>query len=223
MAWRGWWDFGSGALGDMACHILDPVFTALKLRYPVSVEASVSTYVSPEKLWEKVVNNETFPDASIVRYSFPVREGMLPLKLTWYDGGLMPERPEELGPDEKMGDGGCGVIFHGSKGKLMCNTYADEPRLLPTSLMKDFVPPAKTLPRIEGGIEKNWVRACRGLETACSNFDYSGPLTESVVMGNLAMKYPLRKLDWDGENMVMTNYPEANDYVKTHYREGWSL
>jgi len=222
-SWRAWWDFGSGALGDMACHILDPVFTSLKLKYPTSVEAIISTFVSPEKMWDKVDNKETFPQASIVRYTFPARGDMPPVKVTWYDGGLMPERPEELAPGEKMGDGGNGVLFIGDKGKLMCNCYADEPRLLPASKMKDFVQPAQTIPRIEGGIEKNWIRACKGMETACSNFDYSGPLTESVVMGNLAIRYPLQKLEWDGKTMTFTNFPEANDFVKTHYREGWAL
>lgn len=135
--WRAWWDFGAGALGDMACHILDPVFMAMKLKYPTSVEAGISMYVSPEKMWVKVENKDTFPRASIIYYHFPAREGMPPLKLTWYDGGLMPERPEELGPDEKMGS----VIFIGDKGKLMCGTYGDNPRLLPDSLHESYKRP----------------------------------------------------------------------------------
>ncbi|GAF93110.1 unnamed protein product, partial [marine sediment metagenome] len=121
--WRAWWDFGCGALGDMACHILDPVFSALKLRYPTSVEASISMYVSPEEMWVKVDNKETFPRASIVNYKFPAREDMPPVKLTWYDGGLMPPRPEDLGPDDEIGSRGNGVIFIGDRGKLTCNTY----------------------------------------------------------------------------------------------------
>ena len=221
--WRAWWDFGCGALGDMACHVLDPVFAGLKLKYPTSVEASVSTYVSPDEMWVKVDNKDTFPRASIVHYQFPAREGMPPVKINWYDGGLMPERPAELGPDERMGNGSSGVIFVGSKGKIMCNEYGDNPRLLPQSRMADFKPPAKTIPRIEGSHEQDWARACKGGVPACSNFDYSGPFTEMVVMGNLAIRYPQRRLDWDGEAMRVTNFPEANDYVQTHYREGWNL
>jgi len=221
--WRAWWDFGCGALGDMACHILDPVFTALKLKYPKSVEAVVSTFVSPDEMWVKVDNKDSFPRASIVYYDFPARDGMPPVRLTWYDGGLLPPRPEELGPDEPMGKGGSGLIFEGDKGKLMCGTYGDEPRLLPKSLDESYRRPPKTLPRIEGSHEQDWARACKGGEPACSNFEYSGPLTESVVMGNLAIRYPQRKLEWDGANMRVTNFPEANDYVHTHYRAGWSL
>ncbi|NLG36258.1 MAG: gfo/Idh/MocA family oxidoreductase, partial [Lentisphaerae bacterium] len=222
-SWRAWWDFGCGALGDMACHILDPVFSALKLKYPVSVEASTSTYVSPEKMWVKVDNKETFPQASIVTYDFPPRREMPAVKLTWYDGGLMPTHPEEMGADEEMGNGGRGIIFVGDKGKLMCGTYGDKPRLLPKSYDEAYQRPPKTIPRIEGSHEQNWIRACKGGEPASSNFDYSGPLTETVVMGNLAMRYPQKKLLWDGENMRVTNFPEANDFVQMHYRSGWEL
>lgn len=207
----------------MACHVLDPVFAGLKLKYPTSVEATVSTYVSPDEMWVKVDNKDTFPQASVVHYTFPAREGMPAVKIHWYDGGLMPERPEELGPEERMGNGSSGVIFVGSKGKIMCNEYGDRPRLLPASRMDDFTPPAQTIPRIEGGHEQDWARACKGGVPACSNFDYSGPFTEMVVMGNLAIRYPQRRLEWDGDAMRVTNFPEANDYVQTHYREGWKL
>jgi len=222
-SWRAWWDFGCGALGDMACHVLDPVFTSLKLKYPTSVEASISTFVSPKKMWVKVDNKETFPQASIIRYTFPARRDMPPVKVTWYDGGLMPERPEELEPDLPMGNGSSGVLFIGEKGKLMCNEYGDNPRLIPKAAMDAYKQPPKTIPRITGSHEQDWARACKGGEPACSNFDYSGPLTEMVVMGNLAIRYPQKKLEWDGENMQVTNFPEANDYVQTHYREGWTL
>jgi predicted dehydrogenase len=206
--WRGWWDFGCGALGDMACHLLDPVFAALKLHYPISVAACATE-----------VNKETFPLASIVRYEFPARGDMPAVKLYWYDGGMKPPRPDELEPDRKM----TSVIFIGDKGKLMCGEYGDQPRIIPETKMKEYDRPPKTLPRVKGSHEQNWIEACKGGEPACSNFDYSGPMTETVVMGNLALRRLGKKLLWDGENMKVTNDDEANKYVNEPCREGWSL
>jgi len=222
--WRAWLDFGTGALGDMACHVLDPVFWALKLKYPSSVEASHSYDV--REMWKRAENNETYPRSSVVRYKFPTRGKMPGVALTWYDGGMLPPCPEELGPDRNLGTGSSGVIFIGDNGKLTCGTYGDHPRLIPESRMQEYERPAKTLPRIPGGTgghEKDWARACKGAKPASSNFDYSGPLTESVVMGNLAMRHPGMKLQWDGANMTVTNVPEANQYVTHEYRQGWSL
>ena len=227
--WRGWLDFGTGALGDMACHILDPVFWALKLKYPTSVEASIVSHrrEAEERGWtELVVNNETYPNASIVRYKFSARADLPPVKLTWYDGGLLPPRPDELEPGRRMGDGDCGVIFIGDKGKLMCGTYADSPRLIPETKMKEYKRPKKTIPRIPEGIdghEQDWVRACKGAKPACSNFDYSGPFTEMVLLGNIALRYPGERLQWDGQNMKVTNLPQADVYVHRQYRAGWTL
>lgn len=213
-AWRGWWDFGGGALADMACHVLDPVFWALKLKYPTSVEASCTPG-----------NNETFPLASIVHYEFPAREGMPPVKVHWYDGGLKPEKPEALA-GMQIGQAASNVLFMGSKGVLRCGEYGDDPHLFPLSLMREYKRPSQTLERIPGQAhERNWIRACKGGQAACSNFDYSGPLTEMVTMGNLAIRPENvgKKLEWDGENMRVTNEEKANDYVHPHYREGWSL
>ena len=213
--WRGWWDFGCGALGDMACHVLDPVFWALKMRYPISVEACATK-----------VNDETFPLASIVRYEFPARDGMPPVKLNWYDGGMKPARPEELEPARPLEQAESNVLFIGDKGILRCGEYGDSPRLIPETKMREYKRPPKTIPRIPGGSdghEKNWVQACKTGVPACSNFDYAGPFTETVVMGNLAIRYLGKRLDWDGENMKVTNVPEANEYVHRQYREGWSL
>ena len=162
----------------------------------------------------------------MVRYKFPERGEMPGVALTWHDGGMLPPCPEELGPDRSLGTGSSGVIFIGDKGKLMCGTYGDGPRLIPESRMQEYERPAKTLVRIPGGTdghEKDWALACKGGKPASSNFDYSGPLTESVVMGNLAMRHPGMKLPWDGANMKVTNLAEANEHVSREYRDGWSL
>ncbi len=224
--WRGWCDFGTGSLGDMACHIMDPVFWGLKLRYPTHVQACHSTYYS--KMWKSEAKWEIYPRSSIVRYQFPARSEMPPVKFTWYDGGMMPERPVELADGLRMGDSDGGVLFIGEKGKLMCGCYGKSPRLLPDALMKAYKQnlPPKTIPRIPGGLgghEQDWVRACKGGQPASSNFDYSGPLTETVVMGNLAIRNAGKVLQWDGENMKVTNVEDANKYVRREYRKGWEL
>ncbi len=224
---RAWLDFGSGALGDMGCHIMDVPFWALKLKYPVSVEASHSYNVV--EMWKRFDNKETYPRASVVHYQFPAREGMPPLKLHWYDGGMMPERPEGLEPGRQitnLGSDGSGSLFIGDKGMLSCGCYGGSPRLIPETKMKEYKRPEKTLSRIKDGVEgheRDWVRACKDGKPASSNFDYSGPLTESVVMGNLAMLNPGKKLDWDGKNMKVTNDDEANKYVRPNFREGWAI
>jgi predicted dehydrogenase len=220
--WRAWLDFGCGALGDMGCHIMDAPFTALQLGYPSSVEACVAETVV--EMWKKQENKDTFPLASIVHYEFPSRPGKPGLKLHWYDGGLRPQRPAELEPDRDlpMGDGG-GTMFVGDEGILTCGTYGDSPRLVPETRMQHFERPPKSLPRVKGSHEQNWIDACKGAEPACSSFDYSGPFTETVLMGNLAILFAGKKLEWDGENMKVTNLAEANQYVMPEYRSGWRL
>ena len=241
-SWRGWWDFGTGALGDMACHIVDPVYRSLKLGYPTAVEASASVFVEN---WAPIDNLGSAPNSSMIRFEFPAREDMPPCEVIWYDGGLLPPRPDELGDNERMGDGGGGCIFEGTKGKIMCETYGFNPTLLPTSLMEDFEAPPTTLPRVEGdtsGHQRVWVEACKGGDPCSSNFDYAGPFTEMVLMGNLALRsfmlaemqegpggrrrrsFPGRKkLRWDGDNMRITNFDAANQFVRRTYREGYSL
>ncbi len=221
--WRGWWDFGCGSLGDMACHIMDAAFTALKLGYPTSVEACASTYPG-EKMFTWVEYKESFPGSSIIHYSFPARGDMPPVKLHWYDGGMLPERSEGLEPGRKLEfrDNG-GTIFVGEKGKIACGTYSDDPIIFPDSRNQAYTKPAPHLPRVQGTHEQNWIDACKGGPPATSNFDYAGPFTEAVVMGNLAVRYPGQKLEWDGPNMRVTNLEEANQYIMPVYREGWSL
>jgi len=220
--WRAWIDFGAGALGDMGCHVMDAAFWSLKLKYPTSVEASHSYDV--QKMWTRFDNKETYPRAEVVHYTFPAREGMPEVKLHWYDGGILPERPDDLESGRRTPENG--TILVGDKGKIMCGTYGDNPRIIPESKMKAYKRPPRRIPRIKGGPgghEQDWVRACKGGPAASSNFDYSGPFTETVVMGNLAVLNPGKKLLWDGENMKVTNDGQANAYVRPTFRDGWTL
>jgi len=209
--WRGWWDFGCGALGDMGCHLMDAPYWALDLAYPTSVEASATA-----------VNSETGPLAAMVHYYFPARGDKPPVMLTWYDGGMLPVRPAELPYDQPMGNENGGVIFVGDKGKILAeDENAQHPRLLPDSLAKEFPKPEKTIARSPGH-HKDWIAACKGGPPSGAHFDYSGPLTENVLLGNLAIRVG-KKLNWDGPNVKCTNVPEANDLVHCQYREGWTL
>ncbi|MEW6747613.1 MAG: Gfo/Idh/MocA family oxidoreductase [Planctomycetota bacterium] len=224
-SWRAWWDFGTGSLGDLGCHVIDPIFAALKLGAPVSVEACISTYW--HAFWQKTEpKNENFPRSSITRYQFPAREKMPAVKLTWWDGGLMPARPDALEAGQPMGDEDGGVLFIGDNGSLVAGCYGRSPRLILAAGTKKIAAPPPTLERIpggEGGHEQDWVRACKGGKPAGSNFDYSGPLSEMVLLGNLAIRHPGRKLLWDGASMQVTNDAEANAYVRRQYRDGWTL
>lgn len=217
-AWRGWTDFGVGALGDMGAHLLDHPNWALKLGPPVSVEAS-STPWGGTKEDPRV----SYPLATQITYEFAARENMPPVKLIWTDGGIMPPRPEELDITENMNQGG-GVILVGDKGKLMHDTYGSNPRLLPKSRMESYKQPAKTIPRIDVSHEMDWVRCCKdGKKQPSSNFDYAGPLTETMLLGMIAPRFPGKKLLWDSANLKFTNSPEATQFVTREYRQGWGL
>jgi len=206
--WRGWWAFGTGAIGDMGCHNFDPAVAALKLGAPATIEASSTP-----------VNGETVPLASLIHYTFPAREGMPPVKITWYDCGLFPPRPEELELDEKLD--GNGILFVGSKGKLLMGGWSRDPRLLPKSRMKDFTPPPKTLPRVEAH-DRAWIDASKGGPKASSNFDYGGPLTELVLLGQVAARTG-GKLHWDATALKATNCAAADQYLRARYRSGWGM
>lgn len=217
--WRAWYDFGAGALGDMGCHVLDPVFHALKLKYPIWVQGSHSYEV--REMWKRVDNQETYPSASMITYQFPARENMSPVKLTWYDGGLMPTWPAEVDVAKIPADGGS--MFIGDKGFIVCSTYGGDVQMFPEERFLEYKDLPATLKRIETSHEMNWVNACKGGEAPCSNFDYSGPLTEMVLMGNLAIRVPGKRLLWDGDNMKVTNDEDANRFIKREYRNGWTL
>lgn len=207
--WRCWWDFGNGMMGDRGAHTLDPIVTALKLGAPTSVEAT-STDHSPE----------VHPIGAIVTFRFPARGALPPVKLTWYEG-TRPPRPPELEDGAPLPKEG-GALFRGSKGLIVCGVYGDSPRLLPDSLMKSYARPAKTLPRIKGTHEMEWVNAAKEGRLPGAHFGYSGPLTETCLLGNIAKRMDAR-LEWDAANLRVTNLAEANRHVRIAARKGWDL
>ena len=202
--WRSWWDFANGTLGDFGCHYMDLPFWALKLCYPTVVEAE-----GPP------VHPETAAPRLTVRYEFPARGELPPVKLTWYNGN---NRPPIL-KQENLPEWGSGVLFVGQKGMLQAD-YSQR-KLLPESQFADFKPPEPTIPDSIGH-HNEWVVACKtGSPTTCS-FDYSGPLSEAVLLGNVAYRTG-KKLEWDAENLKAANCPEADQYIKREYRSGWTL
>ena len=232
--WRGYHSFGTGALGDMGCHIIDPAFKTVGLGYPSEVECSVVNLY--EMMGTASYHPESFPAASTLKLKFPGKDGKKDVLLHWMDGGIMPERPEELSPEEKMGDNGGGAIIVGTKGKMMCSTYGNNPQLLPTSRTNENILP-ETIARVPEGHYVQWVNACiagYGKKELSSSFDYAGPLTETILMGNLALRawnvkddkgvfIGRKKLLWDAENMKITNFEEANQHVKREYKNNYSL
>jgi len=239
--WRGWWDYGTGALGDMGCHLIEAPFSVLNLKYAKEVQASVgSVYVDEFK---RGYFPESCPPSSHVTLKFPKTdktEG--DVTLHWMDGGIQPERPEELEANETFGDGGNGTLFIGTKGKMMSETYSANPKLLPLSKNKDIkvTPKYTRVPDGANGHYKQWVEAAiagYGKKEVSSPFEIAGPLTEALLMANLAIRsfdiqktvngkttYPGRytKMLWDNDNMKVTNFDEANQFVKREYRKGWN-
>jgi predicted dehydrogenase len=218
LTWRGFYDFGTGPLGDMGCHILDPSFYALDLGHPDSVQAA-STHIGDE------ASMETYPRACTVKYRFPKTKKRGPIDLHWYDGRLLPPIPTLLPGDLKLGGNGAlivgdkGVILHGSHG-------AGGAVLLPEARRAEYTDPKPYLERVkqqDGAHEQDWIRACKDGKPASSNFEYGGPLTEMVLIGVLAIRMKDQRLDWDGDNLKITNNEAANALVNPPYRDGWSL
>jgi predicted dehydrogenase len=220
--WRGWFDFGTGAMGDMACHTANMAFMACKLGHPTKVKAESG-----------VLNSETFPEWARILYNFPAREGMPECTLTWYEGkkdGKKLAPPQELlskvlKPGEKLADSGSLIV--GEKGILFSpNDYGAAYRLAPEADFKDYKAPTPTLPRNGGGdsgMKREWAAAIRGGAPAMSNFDYAGLFTESMLLGNVSLRLGGKELDWDGPNLKVTNCGEAEQFIKPEYRKGWTL
>jgi predicted dehydrogenase len=207
--WRGWYDFGGGALGDMGCYSFDTIFRALRLEAPASVEAS-STRRTPD----------SFPQASVVHLNFPARGELPPVRLTWYDGGLKPPRPEELEDDRKLEDEG--LLFVGEKGTILCGFNGRRPQLIPASKMQAYKQPARTPPQSPGN-DREWLDACAGGKNRPgANFEFSGFVTEALLLGNVALRTGQR-LTWDRANLKAANLPAADEFIRPKRREGWAL
>ncbi|HLN28664.1 MAG TPA: Gfo/Idh/MocA family oxidoreductase [Gemmataceae bacterium] len=215
-AWRGWWDFGTGALGDMACHTANMAFRALKLGYPTSIVAESGE-----------INPETYPAWAKIHFDFPAREELPPVKFTWYEGKKDGQRvlpSADLTKGLQMSDSGSLLV--GDKGILFSpNDYGDAYKLLPEKDFEGYEGPKPTLPRNgrgDDGMKAEWVAAIKGGPPAMSNFDYAAMLTETILLGNVAMRVG-KKIEWDGPHMKVTNCPEAEQYIKPEFRKGWHL
>jgi predicted dehydrogenase len=217
-SWRGWVDFGVGALGDMGAHLVDHPYWALGLTYPTTIEATSSPFgLDDDK------RPVSYPLATTVNYEFAARGAQPPVRMSWYDGGLMPRRPDVL-PDDVALDRTGGVIFVGDKGILMHETYGRNPRLFPESLADAAARIPESYPRIRESHEMNWALAAKGEGKTTAPFEYAAPLTETMLLGLVALRTGQGvKLRYDGQNMRVTNVPDANQYLSREYRAGWSL
>ncbi|MCC6154255.1 MAG: Gfo/Idh/MocA family oxidoreductase [Candidatus Hydrogenedentes bacterium] len=208
--WRGWWDFGCCAMGDMGCHILDAPYTSLNLGAPTKMSAETSG-----------VNNETGPKWSIINFEFPARGDKPAVKLTWYDGGKMPPRPEGLPDDFKLGDRDGGSLLIGEKGAITVGTYGGGPRFLSAEQQSKWDAMAPERDEFLGH-HRPWIAACKGEKPSLSNFDYAAPFTEVVLLGNVAMRAG-QPIEWDTATKTVKNLPDANRFVDPPYRTGWTL
>ena len=216
--WRGWWDFGTGALGDMGCHIIDHPVWALGLGAPTTVEARST--LDGSFLADNRPNDETFPIASIITYEFAARGRQPAVTMTWYEGGLMPPTPRLFPQGKRLHDNG--VLYVGTKGVMHHGSHGGMPELFPAELNEQAKAVPKTMARSPGHYEE-WLLACKGGPRPISNFDYAGPLTEIVLLGVLALRRPGTKIEWDSENLKVKNAAELNSFVQLEYRKGWTL
>lgn len=246
--WRGWWNFGTGALGDMGCHLIDPPFRVLQLGYPTEVECSVGQVFTKDWIPEHIP--EGCPPSSTSQIKFAATKvNPSPVTLKWYDGGMRPFHPEIIPADEELGEGANGVMMIGEKGIMTCGTYGRNPKVYrkgekTLTMSKDYNSNNAYVDMPEYGHHIHWTDACKAgfgsmkHKALTSSFDYSGPMTETVLMGNLAIRsyalsnlnkrgrmdyYGRKKLLWNGADMKVTNFEEANQFVGRSYREGWKL
>jgi predicted dehydrogenase len=208
--WRGWFDFGTGALGDMAIHNMDPAFYALDLGAPTAVDAKTSE-----------LKTESYPLWTILRYEFAAKGDRPAVTLTWYDGGKTPPRPRDLTEGASLSDNG--IYFVGDKGTLVCGGWSGPPTLYPEGLRKEFQAPKATIPRSIGH-RPEWIKACKDHkpEDAKAGFAYSGPFTEALLVGNLALRLQ-KRIEWDTASMKASNAPEAGELIHKRYREGFGI
>jgi len=208
--WRGWFDFGTGALGDMAIHNMDPAFYALDLGAPSATEAKTSE-----------LKAESYPLWSILRYEFAATADRPAVALTWYDGGKQPPRPRDLPEAAKLSDNG--IYFVGDKGTLVSGGWSGAPTLYPDARREEFAKPAATIPRSIGHTEE-WIKACKDHkpEDAKAGFAYSGPFTEALLVGNLALRLQ-KRIEWDAAQMKATNASEAEPLIHKDYRKGFGI
>lgn len=246
--WRGWWDFGTGALGDVGCHLIDIPFRTLGLKYPKDAECSVASIYS--QMWTADYHPEGCPPSSFITLHFDATEkSKSPIEMTWSDGGIKPSHPEIIPADSDIGgaDSANGVLIHGEKGLISTNINDSSP-LMPKLYLNDgttdFGPEVEDNEEPEYGHQRKWVDACKAgfnspeHKALTSSFDYAGPMSETVLMGNLAIRsymlrkensngrmeyYGRKKLLWDGDNMKITNFEEANQFVGRTYRKGWEV
>jgi|TARA_B100000795_G_scaffold142571_1_gene106746 predicted dehydrogenase len=215
LTWRAWIDFGTGSMGDMGCHILDPAFYALELGAPSEIQAT-STHYIPE------IESQTYPSASIVRMKFPKRGNHPELKLTWSDGRIQPPVPDEFSNGEQFTLSGAMLI--GDNGKITHNSHgASGVKIIPEEKMLEYNQPKSYIPRVNTSHEKDWIRACKDGNPASSSFEYGGPLTEMALLGMIAIRCKNEKLLWDSKNLRFTNNEKANSLLHKEYRKGWSL
>jgi predicted dehydrogenase len=218
VSWRGWREFGTGAMGDMGCHIIDHPVWALGLGAPSSVEGRCTldgSFLDGDR-----PNLETYPIASIITYEFPARGAQPPVRMTWYEGGLMPPTPAAFPRDHRLHDNG--VLYVGERGVMHHSSHGGTPEVFPESLRAKAAAVPKTMARSPGHYEE-WLNACKGGPRPVSNFDYAGPLTEIALLGVLSLYAPGRRLEWDSANLKTPNAPELERFIHPEYRKGWTL